>query len=144
MESIWLNAIISENDFLYLQENGESIATTYHWPNLPRSLACSQKIVLNFVSNGSQRITVDKTKVGKEDTHEDGTPEELINGNLGKYWDGIRAWNLTIKPIVKVVSRWAVVDESKEREGSKTLVVDGTSSDEDLLYRYSCTEIKQM
>lgn len=115
-----------------------------HWPHLPGSLAGSQKIILDLASDGRQGISIDKAEVCEEDAHEDRAPEELINGNLGKYWDGIRAWNLTIKPIVKVVSRWAVVDESKEREGSKTLVVDGTSSDEDLLYRYSCTEIKQM
>lgn len=51
-------------------------------PDLPRSLAGSQKIVPNLVSNSAQGVSVNKSKVGEEDTHEDGAPEKLINGNL--------------------------------------------------------------
>jgi len=57
----------------------------------------------------------------------------LINCNLGKYGCGISSGDLLIEPIVEIVSRGAVVDESEEGEGGKALIVDWSSSDEDLV-----------
>lgn len=41
-------------------------------PDLPGSLASAEEIVLDLVSNGSQRVSIHQSKVGKENTHEDG------------------------------------------------------------------------
>ena len=57
----------------------------------------------------------------------------MINCNLGKYGCGISSGDLLIEPIVEIVSRGAVVDESEEGEGGKALVVDWSSGDEDLV-----------
>jgi hypothetical protein len=60
----------------------------------------------------------------------------LIDCNLGKYGCGVGSGDLLIEPIVEVVSRWAMVDESEEGEGGKTLVVDRPSGDEELVNFY--------
>ena len=88
---------------------------------------------MDLLPNNRERVPVDQAKVGEEDRHEDRTPEELVDGNFREDGDGIRAWNLLVEPIVEVVTRWTVVDEAEEGEGGKTLVVDGSSSDEDLM-----------
>lgn len=41
-------------------------------PDLPRSLASTEKVVLDLASDGGQGVAVDQTKVGEEDGHEDG------------------------------------------------------------------------
>ena len=41
-------------------------------PDLPGSLTGTEEVVLDLVSNGNHRVTVHQTKVGKENTHEDG------------------------------------------------------------------------
>lgn len=88
---------------------------------------------MDLLPNDRERVPVDQAKVGEEDRHEDGTPEELVDGNFREDGDGIRAWNLLVEPIVEVVTRWTMVDKTEEGEGCKTLVVDGSSSDEDLM-----------
>ena len=104
-----------------------------NWPHLPRSLTGREKIILDLLPNDRERVPVDQAKIGEEDRHEDRTPEELVDGHFREDGDGIRAWNLLVEPIVEVVTRWTVVDEAEEGEGGKTLVVDGSSSDEDLM-----------
>jgi hypothetical protein len=106
----------------------------HNWPHLPRTLACSEQVILDLISNDGERISVDETEVGEEDAHEDGTPEELIDGNLREDGDGISSWDLLVEPVVEVVTRGAVVDESEKGEGGKALVIDGASSDEDLMW----------
>ena len=102
------------------------------WPNLPRSLARSQQIILDLASNSREGVTIDKSKVGEEDTHKDWTPEELIDGNLREDGCGISSGDLFVKPVVEVMSRGAVVDETEEGEGGETFVVYWSSSDEEL------------
>jgi hypothetical protein len=104
-------------------------------PNLPRSLACGEQVILDLVTNGGEGIPVNKSEVGEEDTHEDWAPEELINGNLSEDWGGISSGDFIVEPVVEVMSRGAMVDESEERKGRKTLVIDGSSSNEDLKIR---------
>ena len=53
-------------------------------PYLPRSLASVQKVVLELVSDSTERVAGNKTKVGKEDTHKDGTD----NRQTAKALDG--------------------------------------------------------
>ena len=105
----------------------------HHRPNLPRSLAGCEQVILNLVANGGEGISVDKSKVGEENTHEDWAPEELINGNLRENRDSISSGNFFVEPVVEVVARGAMVDESEERESGKTLVINGSSSNEDLI-----------
>lgn len=101
-------------------------------PHFPRSLAGGQEVVLDLVSNSSERISIDEAEVGEENAHEDWAPEELINGNLSEDGNGICSGDLFIKPVVEVVSRRPVVNESEKGEGGKTFVVDGSSRNEEL------------
>ena len=48
-------------------------------PDLPRSLACTEKIVLDLASDDGHGVTVDQTKVGEEDGHEDGAVKKEGN-----------------------------------------------------------------
>ena len=101
-------------------------------PHLPRSLACSKQVILDLISDDGEGISVDETEIGEEHTHEDGAPEELIDGNFRENGDGIGSGDLLFKPVVEGVTRGAMVDESEEGESGEAFVVDGTSSDEDL------------
>mmetsp|Transcript_8699 Transcript_8699/g.13347 ORF Transcript_8699/g.13347 Transcript_8699/m.13347 type:complete len:88 (+) Transcript_8699:251-514(+) len=83
-------------------------------PYLPRSLAGTEQVILDFASNGGEGITVAKSKVGEEDRHEDGAPQNLINTNLGGNRLSISSLDLSIKPVVEVVTRGSVVDETEE------------------------------
>ena len=85
-----------------------------HGPYFPRSLAGGEQVILDLVTNGGEGISVDKSEVGEENTHEDGAPEKLIDGNLSENRDGISSGDFFIKPVVEVMSRGAVVDESEE------------------------------
>lgn len=101
-------------------------------PHLPRSLACTEEIVLDLVSNGGQRISVDQSKVAEEDTHEDGAPHGLVNGNLEGNILGFGSWDVAVQPVVEVVSRRSVVDETEERKSKETLHIEWSSTDENL------------
>lgn len=83
-------------------------------PHFPRSLTGGEKVTLDLVSNGGQRIAVHQTEVREEDSHKDGAPEDLVNGNLGEHSLGISTRNLAIEPVVEVVTRRSVVNESKD------------------------------
>lgn len=108
-------------------------------PNLPRSLTRRQQIILNLILNHTERVSVDQSEVGEENTHKDGTPDDLIDGHLGEDGDSIGAGNLFVEPVVEVVAGGAVVDEAEEREGGETFPVDGSSSDEDLFISCVCS-----
>jgi len=94
-------------------------------PNLPRSLTGTQQIVLDFGRNRTKTISIDKTQIGKEDGHEDGTPEDLINGNLAHDTLQSSTLNLGIQPIVKVMSRGTMVGKSKETQRKESFHIEG-------------------
>ena len=102
-------------------------------PDLPTSLAGAQKIVLDLGGDGSDAVAVDEAKVGEEDGHEDGAPEDLVDGDLGEDGLGVGTLDLGIEPVVEVVAGGSVVDETKDGEGDESLHVEGTAGDEDLL-----------
>jgi hypothetical protein len=39
-------------------------------PDLPRSLASAEKIILDLVSNGAERVSSAQAEVGEKDSHE--------------------------------------------------------------------------
>lgn len=99
-------------------------------PHLPGSLAGGKKVALDLVANGGQGIAVHQTEVSEEDSHKDGAPQDLVDGNLGENSLGICTRNLAIEPVVEVVSRWSMVDETKDGKRDETLPVEGASADE--------------
>jgi len=105
----------------------------HNWPHLPGSLAGGEQVILDLVANGGEGISVNKSEIGEENTHEDGAPEELIYGNLSEDVDGLCARDFFVEPVVEVVSRGAVVDESKGRQSGKTHVINRSSDNEDLM-----------
>jgi hypothetical protein len=48
-------------------------------PDLPRSLARTEKVGLDLASDDGHRVAVDQTKVGEEDGHEDGAVKKEGN-----------------------------------------------------------------
>ena len=56
----------------------------------------------------------------------------MIDGNLREDGHGICSGDLFVEPVVEVMSRGAVVDETEEGEGGETFEVYWSSSDEDL------------
>jgi hypothetical protein len=103
-----------------------------NWPDLPRSLASREEVVLDLATNRRERIAVAKSKVGEEDCHENGAPEDLINSNLECNIFGACSLDLAVEPVVEVVSRWSVVEETKGRQSDESLDIERTSSNEDL------------
>jgi hypothetical protein len=108
------------------------VNSVHNGPHLPGSLTGGEKVALDFVADCGKGITIDQTKVGEKDSHENGTPENLVNGHLGKDSLGIRTLNLAVEPVVKVVSRRSVVDETKDRKCNETLPVKGAPTNENL------------
>ena len=121
-----------DKDETVLGGDDGKVDSVHERPDLPGSLAGTKEVVLDLVANRSEAISIDESKVGEEDGHEDGAPEDLVNGNLGGDSLGALADNLAVEPVVKVVTRGAVVDESKDGEGDEALPVKGTSSNKDL------------
>jgi hypothetical protein len=101
-------------------------------PDLPRSLAGRQQITLDLLANGSERVAVDQSQIGEEDAHENGAPEQLINGNLQRHMFGLLAFNLTVQPVVKVMSTWSMVNKTKDRERNEPFHIKCTSRYENL------------
>jgi hypothetical protein len=101
-------------------------------PHLPAGLACGQKVSLDLGGNGGKGVAVDESKVRKEDGHEDGAPEDLVNGDLGGNVLGGLSRNLLVEPVVKVVSRRSVVEKTECRKSNESLPVEGSTADEDL------------
>jgi hypothetical protein len=83
-------------------------------PDLPRTLASSEQVVLNFVLNHIERITIGQTQISEEDRHEDRAPEQLVNSNLQCNMLGLGSWDLAVEPVVEVMSRRSMVDETKD------------------------------
>lgn len=101
-------------------------------PDLPRSLACREQVILDLVSNGSEGVTVDQTKVSEEDGHENRAPNDLIEGDLHGNSLSIRSWDCFVQPVVEVVARRSMVQETKGRKGKESLEIEGSSRNEDL------------
>jgi hypothetical protein len=101
-------------------------------PDLPRSLASREEVVLDLVTNDSEGISVDKSKVGEEDSHEDRAPEDLVDSDLEGDILGSGSGDLVVKPVVEVVTRRSVVKETKCRKRKEALHVECSSGDEDL------------
>ena len=104
-------------------------------PDLPASLARGEEVVLDLGGDGSDAVAVDEAKVGEEDGHEDGAPEDLVDGDLGEDGLGVGTLDLGIEPVVEVVAGGSVVDKAKDAEGDESLHVEGTTRDEDLFGR---------
>ena len=102
------------------------------WPHFPGTLAGSKKIRLDLVSNGSEGVSVAKSKVGEENGHKDRAPADLVNGNLGGDRLGILSWDLGVEPVVEVMSRRSVVKETKGRKSNEPLPVEWSATDKDL------------
>lgn len=82
-------------------------------PDLPGPLAGAEEVVLDLGGDGSDTVAVDEAKVGEEDGHEDGAPEDLIDGDLGEDGLGVGSLDLGIEPVVEVVARGSVVDKTE-------------------------------
>jgi hypothetical protein len=106
-------------------------------PDLPRSLASTEKVVLDLASDDGHRVAIDQTKVGEEDSHEDGAlkkegkpceileisdevthivlgdpnlpPDQLVKANLHDDGLSLISRDLLVEPVVEVVSRGSVV-----------------------------------
>mmetsp|Transcript_24064 Transcript_24064/g.35607 ORF Transcript_24064/g.35607 Transcript_24064/m.35607 type:complete len:92 (-) Transcript_24064:810-1085(-) len=85
-------------------------------PNFPRSLASRQKIVLDLIRDGTEGVAIYKSQVAKENSHKDWAPEDLVNGDLRGHTLSVSPFDFTVKPIVKVVSRGAVIDKTEDCE----------------------------
>lgn len=101
-------------------------------PDLPGSLAGGEQVALELVANDCERIAVDEAEVGEEDGHEEGAPEDLIDTNLAEDSLGIGSLDLGVEPVVEVVARGSVVEETEGGEADEALHVEGTAADEDL------------
>lgn len=121
-----------DEDETVLGGNEFKVDRMYQRPDLPRALACRKKIIPDLVANGSQRITVDQAQIGEENAHEDRAPNGLINQDLQGYRLSIGSRDLLVQPVVKVVSRGAMVDKTEHRQRDETLHVEGSSTNENL------------
>jgi len=101
-------------------------------PDLPGSLASRKEIGLDLGSNGSEGVTVDKSKVREEDGHEKWAPQSLVDKDLLGDGSSILSGDLGIEPVVEVMARRSVVKKSKGRKSEESLQVEWTSGNEDL------------
>jgi len=101
-------------------------------PDLPGSLACSKQVILDLASNGREGVSVHQSKIGEEDGHEEGAPEDLVDSNLQCNGLSVLALDKVIQPVVEVVSRWSMVKETESRESDEALHVEWSSRDENL------------
>lgn len=81
-------------------------------PDLPASLACSQEILLDLLTDDSERVSVYQTEVGEEDSHKDRAPYDLINANLQGNVLGTSSFDLVVQPVVEEVSRGSVREDA--------------------------------
>lgn len=101
-------------------------------PDPPGSLAGREEVVLDLVSDSSERISIDQSQVGEENGHEDWTPYHLVKGNLHGYSLSFGSLDKVVEPVVEVVPGGSVVQETKGRKSDEALHVKWTSGDEDL------------
>ena len=101
-------------------------------PDLPRSLACGEEVILDFVANGGGGVTIHKSKVGEKDSHENRAPKDLINSNLESNIGGTSSLDLAVEPVVEIVTRRSMVEETKGGQTNESLQVEWTTRNEDL------------
>mmetsp|Transcript_3555 Transcript_3555/g.8495 ORF Transcript_3555/g.8495 Transcript_3555/m.8495 type:complete len:257 (+) Transcript_3555:137-907(+) len=101
-------------------------------PDLPRSLAGSEKVVLDLGSNSSETISGDESKVSEEDSHENWAPDGLVDEDLRSDRFSVLSGDLRVEPVVEVVTRRSVVEDTESGKSEESLHVEGTSGDEDL------------
>ena len=94
---------IDENQAV-LGRNELEVDGMHNGPDLPRTLASREQIVLNLVDDNAKRISVDESEVGEKDSHKDGAPNELIKSDFGRHMLGLCSFDLFVQPVVKVVS----------------------------------------
>mmetsp|Transcript_59860 Transcript_59860/g.177415 ORF Transcript_59860/g.177415 Transcript_59860/m.177415 type:complete len:285 (-) Transcript_59860:134-988(-) len=125
-----LNAV--DKDEAMLRRDELEVDGVNDRPHLPRSLARREEVRLDLVDNGRHAVAVHESEVREEYRHEDGAPEELIDGDLAGDGGGAGALDLGVEPVVEVVAGGAVVDEAEDGEGDEALHVEGAARDEDL------------
>jgi len=101
-------------------------------PDFPRSLACRKEIVLDLGSNSSEGVTVDESKVGKENGHENWAPHGLVNDNLFRDRSSILSGDLVIEPVVEVVTGRSMIEKTECGKSDESLHVESTSGNENL------------
>ena len=101
-------------------------------PDLPRSLAGSEKIGLDLGTNGSETVTVDKSQVGEEDGHENWAPCDLVDEDLLGDRSSVLSGDLGVEPVVEIVTRRSMVEKTKSGESDESLDIESTSGNEDL------------
>jgi len=101
-------------------------------PDLPRSLAGSEEIVLDLGSNGTETVSGNESKVGEEDSHEKWAPKNLVKGNLLCDRCSVLSGDLAVEPVVEVVSRRSVVEKTECGKGEESGHVERIGGDEDL------------
>jgi hypothetical protein len=106
-----------------------------NWPYFPRSLAGCEEIILDLVNNDSDRVAVHQSQVREEDSHENRAPDKLIDSNLQRDVLGFLSFNLLIKPVVEIVTRRSVVNETKDTKSDESLHVEWSTANENLSRR---------
>lgn len=101
-------------------------------PYFPRSLASREKVAFHFVNDGRYGISIDQTKISKEDRHENRAPDELINTNLQSNMLSFFSLDLLVKPVVEKVTRRTVVDETEDTKSDESFHVEWPTTNEDL------------
>lgn len=112
-------------------------------PDLPGSLDGSEEIGLDLRSNFRETLSGDESKVGEEDSHENWAPNDLVKGNLLGDRHSILSGNLSVKPIVEIVSRRSVVEKTECGKGEESGHVERVGGDEDLLIKNAKIECEK-
>lgn len=73
-------------------------------PDLPRSLATRKQVVLDLVADCRERVSIYQSKVGKEDSHENGTPNHLVKNDFHRNRSTIFPLDNIVQPVVEVVT----------------------------------------
>ena len=60
-------------------------------------------------------------------------PDNLIKSNLSGNLLGLGSLDFLVEPVVEVVSRRSVIQESESRKSNESLPVESSSSDKDLM-----------
>ncbi len=102
-------------------------------PDLPRTLARREEVILDLCSDNTERVTVNKSKVGEKDGHEDGAPQNLVDCDLHGNGLCVGSGDLGVEPVVEIVTRWPMVKETKGRERNESLHVESSARNEDLV-----------
>ena len=101
-------------------------------PDLPGSLTGGEQVILDLVANGGKGISIAQAQVGEKDSHKEGAPQGLVNKDLEGDNLARSTFDFAVQPVVKVVTRGTVVQETKGRQGDESLHVKRSTTDKDL------------